>query len=82
MLIFKSSSLFGAVEICFNNTWGTICTDFWDDKDASVVCNQLGYSTYGKQSLPNMFYQYVILYYVCIGAVGSAIVYYVLLISY
>ena len=32
------------MEICYNNVYGSICDDFWDIVDASVVCRQLGFN--------------------------------------
>ena len=44
-----SNKMEGAIQICAHGYWGTICDSFnsWNSRSADVVCNQLGYTTYG-----------------------------------
>ena len=46
-LIGGSQPYEGRVEVCRNNVWGTVCDDGWGAPDATVVCRQAGYSSFG-----------------------------------
>ena len=39
----------GRIELCLEGMWRPICQDFWTNRDASVVCHQLGFSRAGKK---------------------------------
>ncbi|XP_078379682.1 scavenger receptor cysteine-rich domain-containing protein DMBT1-like isoform X2 [Oculina patagonica] len=49
-LVGGSSDREGAVQVYYNNTWGWVCDDQWDKRDADVVCRMMGYT--GASSVP------------------------------
>ena len=44
------SSADGRVELCHDNHFGTVCEENWTNKEAEIVCSQLGFTNQGERS--------------------------------
>ena len=44
----NGSPLEGRVEVCINNAWGTVCSESISERDATVICKQIGQLPVGK----------------------------------
>ena len=42
-MISTQNGIIALPEICINGTYGAICDSGWDERDARVACNQLGF---------------------------------------
>ena len=49
MEIRLSNGAHGVINLRIKNTWGFVCHNHWGNKDAEVVCRQLGHSHSGKR---------------------------------
>ena len=41
----------GRVAVCVNGEWSAICSSGWDEREAEVVCRQLGYNFSCKRAI-------------------------------
>lgn len=48
VFINKNGVTGGRVETCINGSYVNLCSGSWSNRDASLVCERLGFSPYGK----------------------------------
>ena len=63
----------GTIQMCLNNTFGTICDDRFNSLAAGVVCSSLGYPRQGKRAVGGTYpYKWEVWYlYNMVCAVGG-----------
>ena len=44
----------GRVEICFTETWGTVCDNMWSNDDANIVCRPQLFINYKLKSVAHL----------------------------
>ncbi len=49
--LIKDTVARGVVEVCQNSSFVSVCEESWVNREASVLCNQLGFSSYGENRL-------------------------------
>ncbi len=49
-LVGGANATLGAVQVCMNNAWGSVCNDRFGTNDATVVCRQLGFPVTGAEA--------------------------------
>ena len=37
----------GRVEVCYDGRYHTVCDDFWDEREARIVCRNLSFTSDG-----------------------------------
>ena len=57
-LVGGSNRYEGRVEVCWNETWGTVCDGFWSTNDGDVACRQLGFLDTGMMMPCFPFHHY------------------------
>ncbi len=45
-----ANATLGAVQVCMNNAWGSVCNGGFSTNDATVVCRQLGFPVTGADA--------------------------------
>ena len=51
----------GILEFCDRGMWSVICGDFWTDRIASVVCQQMSYASEGTNSFRYIIILFIVL---------------------